>query len=48
MKVAVELDVKDNFTLRKANERIGIAFQTIARYLDKYWKKDGDIDYEPV
>ena len=48
MKVAVELDVKDNFTLRKANERIGIAFQTIARYVDKYRKKDGDIDYEPV
>ena len=48
LKVAVELVVKDNFTLRKASERTGIAFQTIARYVDKYRKKDGDIDYEPV
>ena len=35
LKVAVELVVKDNFTLRKASERTGIAFQTISRYVDK-------------
>ena len=31
MKLAVDLVVKDNFTLRKASERTGVAFQTLAR-----------------
>jgi len=33
MKLAIELVVKDGFTLRKSSERTGVLFQTLQRYV---------------
>jgi len=35
MELAVELVVKDGFTLRKLSERTGVPFQTLQRYVKK-------------
>ena len=48
MKLAVDLVIKDKFTLRKASDRTGVAFQTLARYVKQYKEKGENTIYEPT
>lgn len=48
MEIAVEMVVKDNFTLRKAAERTGVPYQTLQRYVKKYKEKGGEILFTPT
>lgn len=48
VELAVDLVIKDSFTLRKASERTGVPFQTLARYIKKYKENKGAVDFKPT